>query len=143
MKITMDSHVDHLTPDCIAWLIKVYENQESENVVVDTLELPPELPALLCDLHGPATKEAPVSETEAYYAKRGNRSGDSRLCKRAPVETRTITVVFGPHEGNTILYTAYPGPVAPREPWDTSLSETEVVASRAFWAEHALSVREG
>jgi hypothetical protein len=40
-----------------------------------------------------------------------------------------------------ILYTAFGGPAAPREPGDPSLdgNEAGLAESKAFWAEHALS----
>lgn len=39
----------------------------------------------------------------------------------------------------TILYTAFGGPLAPREPGDPDLPAEERAESEAFWAEHALS----
>lgn len=74
---------------------------------------------------------------------------------------RVITVIAGPHkvtcgcklsgrrdciecEGHgdvneTVLYTAYGGPCAPREPGDPNIkSWDELLESRKFWAEHAL-----
>jgi len=38
-----------------------------------------------------------------------------------------------------VLYTAYGGPVAPREPFDRSLDEEAKAESEKFWAEHALA----
>ena len=54
-----------------------------------------------------------------------------------------MTVVAGPHDGHPcVLYTAYGGPIAPREPWDPALTDTlgiDLAASLTFWREHALS----
>ena len=71
---------------------------------------------------------------------RGTRKGPSSVCDRAPRLSRLVTVIGGLHKGECILFTAYGGPAAPREPWDESLSAEERGASEAFWAEHALSV---
>lgn len=84
-----------------------------------------------------------------------------RLCIEAP-KSRLVTVIAGPHtacpaggactgatcadydshvEHACVLYTAYGGPQAPREPGDPSIkSWEELVASREFWSQHALLV---
>jgi hypothetical protein len=39
-----------------------------------------------------------------------------------------------------VLFTAYGGPAAPREPGDSSIASwEELTQSRRFWAQHALS----
>ena len=108
---------------------------------IKTLRLPRELAPLPCNLHGPATGEPAVSEAEVFYARRGNRKGESRMCRRPTILSRQVTVVAGPFEGQPcVLYTAYGGPEAPREPWDESLqgSPSAQRASVAFWKKHAL-----
>jgi hypothetical protein len=53
---------------------------------------------------------------------------------------RTVTVIGGPDDkGSVILYTAFGGPSALREPWDPGLTEEERYESQRFWSEHALS----
>ena len=137
MDITSDSHLDHaLTPQHID-LIRQRFGDRTE-FFIETVELPADLPALPCNLHGPATGEAAVTEVEAFYAIRGSRKGPSRLCQRPPVFVRTLTVIGGPHEGRCILFTAYGGPCAPREPWDETLDSTGRVQSVEFWSQHAL-----
>lgn len=57
---------------------------------------------------------------------------------RAPRQVRTVTVIAGPHDGQPcVLFTAFGGPLAPQEPGDPGCKDPD--ASRAFWAEHALS----
>lgn len=137
MDITTDSHLDHhLSPAHVAFIRERFGDRTA--FFLETIELPPELPALPCELHGPATGEDPVPEAEVTYAVRGTRKGPSRLCKRAPVLVRTLTVIGGPHEGKCILYTAYGGPCAPREPWDETLESTARGEAVDFWALHAL-----
>ena len=47
-----------------------------------------------------------------------------------------MTVIGGPDaNGLTILYTAYGGPAAPREPWDPGSTSSAREAQR-FWSEH-------
>lgn len=132
------SHLDHgLNAEHVLFVASKIEPLRSFTIL--TVELPEHLPSLKSNLHGPATGEETVLEEEVFYKKRGKREGDSRMCLRPPVETRKLTIIVGPHEGEVILFTAYGGPLAPREPWEKGLSETEVAQSQDFWAAHALS----
>lgn len=139
MKIVADSHLDHgLTPAHVEWLLKLYMIREG--FFIETVELPEHLASLTCGLHGPRTGDAPVPEAECHRAVRGSRKGPSRLCRRAPKPTRLVTVIAGPDGGEPmVLYTAYGGPQAPREPWDETLDDAGRAESEAFWALHALS----
>lgn len=141
MQITKDSHVDHnLTEAQLAFIADKYADRAT--FFIDTFELPEELGTVPCGIHGPSVGDEPVPEDEVHYAVRSGRKCASRLCRRPQRPSRTVTVVAGPHEGKCILYTAYGGPCAPREPGDFSLQTMEeVVEAREFWAKHALSAR--
>jgi hypothetical protein len=140
MKITADSHTDHrLTPEHLAWLCERFAGRTG--FFIEEALLPGRLPSVECGLHGPKAGDAPVLEEEVTYVVCGERAGESRMCKRPPRLTRTITVIAGPHgEEPCILYTAYGGPNAPREPFDPSLDEKSKRESEAFWSAHALSL---
>lgn len=139
MEIVAESHLDHgLNEAHIAFLKARFA--EKTAFFIETLELPEGLPSLECGLHGPLTGGEPVPEAEVFYGARNGRAGHSRLCTRAPLKTRKLTVIAGPAEGKPcVLYTAYGGPLAPREPWDETLSAEEKAESEAFWKEHALT----
>ena len=141
LAVTDDSHLDHgLGILHVQWLRETLGSVTGTGAV--TLEMPARLAGLRCGLHGPATGESPVSDEEAWHERRGTRPGESRMCPRRSTATRLLTVIWGPdNSGATILYTAFPGPLAPREPWDTSLDDAERTRSVSFWAEHALSNR--
>jgi hypothetical protein len=143
MKITADSHADHrLTPEHLAWLCERFADRQA--FFIEEVLLPGRLPSVECGLHGPKAGDAPVLEEEVTYVTRGEREGKSRMCKRPPRPTRTLTVVAGPHgEEPCILYTAYGGPQAPREPFDSSLDERAKRESEMFWSAHALSLEDG
>lgn len=134
------SHLDHdLTAAHVAWITLHFADRDG--FFLETVELPPELPPVTCALHGPLVGDPPVPESEVSYRRRGDRPDSSRLCAREPRPTRLLTVIAGP-EGDEpcVLYTAFGGPAAPREPFDPGVAEGELLeASRAFWAEHALS----
>lgn len=140
MIITTAAHLDHaLTPAHVAWIAERFADQGA--FFLATVELPPELEDLPCGLHGPIVGDPPVPESEVSYRRRGDRLGPSRLCQRPSRPTRLLTVIGGPDgDDPCVLYTAFGGPAAPREPFDLSLASDEVrEASEAFWAEHALS----
>jgi hypothetical protein len=57
-----------------------------------------------------------------------------------------LTVIAGPGDDGldgVVLYTAYGGKCAPREPGDTSLNDEQRLESQAFWSEHALAADVG
>lgn len=140
MIITPDSHLDHgLKPAHLEYLTKRFADRTA--FFIETIELPTYLPTVPCGLYGPAMGDEPVLESEVTYRVRDGRAGPTRTCTgwRRGRRTWKLTVVAGPHEGQPcVLYTAYGGPAAPREPWDPSLSPEEAAESRAFWAVHAL-----
>lgn len=142
MIITADSHLDHgLTVAHIAYLLKEFQGRTE--FFRTTVDLPPELDAVPCGLYGPTTDHAPVRDGSdpVHYARRGDRSYNSRLVKWPLRQTRQLSVIAGPHNGHTcVLYTAFGGPISPREPLDPSItSDTEKAESEAFWADHALA----
>ena len=143
MKIDPVSHLDHgLTPAHLEWLLALFHDRRS--FFLETIPIPPELPPVTCALYGPVTGDEPVGEGEVRYVVRGTRSCASRilLAETMPSrETRLLTVIAGPSsDAPCILYTAYGGPAAPREPGDLTLSSWEAIEeSRAFWAVHALT----
>jgi hypothetical protein len=139
MKIISSSHLDHgLHESVVAHIAERFAARDS--FFIETFELPAELPSARSGLHGPLVGDAPISECDVWYELRGARSGPSRLCARPLRVTRLVTVVAGPHEDEPcVLYTAYGGPQAPREPWDRSLTPDQAVESEEFWSTHALS----
>lgn len=138
MYISRESHLDHnLTFGHLKLILETFGT--SEGFSIQTLELPPGL-ELPCGLHGPIMGDMPVSADEVVLGHRGNRTTVSRLVVRGTRPWSTATVIMGPDDrGQTVLYTVYGGPVAPREPDDAGLSEIERLESQAFWADHALS----
>ena len=139
MKIIAASHLDHGLPvDVAAYIAERFADRDA--FFIETIELPAELPSAKSALHGPCVGDAPVSDLEVWHEIRGNRQGPTRFCARPPRVTRLVTVVAGPHGSEPcVLYTAYGGPEAPREPWDPSLAPQQIEESREFWATHALS----
>lgn len=132
------SHLDHgLNAEHVLFVASQIDGITEFKIL--TVDLPEGLASLKTHLHGPATGEESVLEQEVFYKKRGQRVGETRMCLRSPVETRKLTMIVGPHDGEVILYTAYGGPVAPREPFDPDLKASEVAESVDFWAAHALS----
>lgn len=138
--IVKDSHVDHgLTQAQLDWCISQFADRTS--FFVQTVELPPELGSVKCNLHGPAAGTSPVEPYEVVYAQRGKRNYLSRMCRRPAHDTRKVTVVAGTHgdypNDGMILFTAYGGPSAPQEHNDPECKDQ--LKSWEFWKSHALS----
>jgi len=160
------SHLDHgLAPRQIAHIAQFFEARDS--FFIETIELPKALGIVACNLHGPATGGIAVPEEKVKYIVRGDRKYASRVVVIPPsghwnkigdpqwlaldgsVPTRLVTVIAGPAgkddgldtEEPCVLYTAYGGPGAPREPGDSAISSwEELLKSREFWSQHALLV---
>lgn len=137
-KILPVSHLDHgLTQTHLEFLQETFGQENG--FFIRTVEMPAHLPDLSCGLHGPIMGEAPVLDSECTVQVRGTRLGPSRLCKRPLVSTRLLTVIAGQYQDEPcVLFTAYGGPLAPREPWEPMPAE-QVKESVTFWAEHALT----
>lgn len=138
MKIISQSHLDHgLTAAQIYYIQAKFANQT--RAFIAYFDLPEYLGTVPCGLHGPMMGDAPVPSYEVTMITRANRNGPSRMCGRPTRPTRTVTVIAGPHEGDDcVLYTAFGGPLAPKEPWETEGTDAHA-ESVEFWAEHALS----
>jgi hypothetical protein len=166
MKKHKESHFDHgLSEAQVEHVMTRFADRDA--FFIETIELPEALGTVPCGLHGPLVGGAPVEESEVTYAKRGTRAWNSRLVTRPLQSVRTVTVIAGPHEetcwhcnGNgqigswkaaipcetcthgkvkhaCIVFTMYGGPLAPQEPDDPGCKD--VLASRTFWAVHALT----
>jgi len=159
-----DSHVDHgLSEAQICYVINRFADRRT--FFIETIELPGELGTVPCALWGPAMGDLAVTEDDVLYAPRGSRCWSSRLVDRPTRQTARVTVIAGPHEGvcpschdrgrppsvrcsealcdggrlrhDCVLYTAFGGSPAPQEPGDPGCKD--LVASAAFWREHALA----
>ena len=136
------SHLDHnLNPNHLEWLLATFVDRTS--FFIETVTIPLGLDPIPCGLYGPAVGDPPVPEQDVYYLVRGHRSCASRVLRRPakPRPSRLLTVIAGETmDGPCVLYTAYGGPSAPREPGDLTLSLwSSIEESRAFWADHALA----
>jgi hypothetical protein len=138
-KIVPDSHLDHgLTAGQIEWLKETFAARDS--FFIESVELPEALGMVPCGLHGPVMGDEPVSDAEVTLVKRGDREHPSRIVDRPTRPTRTVTVIAGPHGDETcVLFTAFGGPLAPKEPGDTEHGSDERTESEDFWSQHALS----
>lgn len=140
LKITPASHLDHgLNGKQLAHVLKRFAERDA--FFVETFDLPEELGTVPCGLHGPLMGDAPVAESFVAYQTRGERTWPSRIAvARGVRQTRKVTIVAGPHEGDAcIIYTIYGGPQAPKEATDPTLAPEKRAESVDFWAAHALS----
>jgi hypothetical protein len=137
--ITHQSHLDHsLTFGHLRFLLDTLP--EVDGFTIKSLELPEELPSLPCALYGPVMGDEPVLPEEYMIAHvvRGDRPCESRMIVAPMRPSRIMTVIIGP---DGMLYTAFGGPPAEREPGDPSLADDPDAkrAAEAFWKVHALA----
>lgn len=168
MKRHEKSHLDHgLTAAQIDHIFKLYGDRE-DSFFLEQITLPPELGTVPCGLWGPLMGDpailnggevVPLPEGEyitpslalvstfngaiTLSRRSSDRAWDSRLINLPMRPTRIVTVIGGASDaGDCILYTAYGGPAAPREPGDPSIagSPDALKESIDFWVQHALSM---
>jgi hypothetical protein len=132
MKITTNSHLDHgLSQRLVNLISEKYADREK--FFIDTFTIPEDCPSVPCSLH------AEVPEHECFYRRRKGRKTWSRMTTRRLTYSDKVTVIGGMSNGECILFTAYGGPLAPREPGDADIADaTEATKSFLFWRSHAL-----
>jgi hypothetical protein len=142
MIITKDSHLDHgLTSEHLKLLFDLFGNRNS--FFIETVIIKEPLPLVPCGLYGPRMGDRKVHDDHVLWERRGDRPYLSRVLPRVPMRLQDkLTVICGPHEGHPcILYTAFGGPLAPKEVRDPSLEKDRaesIQESIDFWADHAL-----
>jgi hypothetical protein len=139
MQITDASHLDHgLSKAQVDHIRTLFADRDA--FFIESFELPENLGTVPCGLYGPEMGDDPVPESEVSYEVRGKRSCASRLVNRDTRPTRIVTVIAGPHEDLAcVLYTAFGGPLTPKEPGDLTLEIEKIQESRDFWTKHALA----
>ncbi len=140
MKIIPESHLDHgLTKAQVEHVAHKFRDRKS--FFTEEINLGEAgLGTVPCALHGPAMGDEPIGDDDVVYLKREGRLGTTRFIDREPRMVGTVTVIAGPDgDEPCVLYTAFGGPLAPREPADPDMQLKDVEESKAFWAEHALS----
>jgi hypothetical protein len=154
--VLAQSHLDHgLTPQQIAFVLDAVRSTIQETSAYEaargpltdpnlrsTVDLPADLGTVPSGIYGPVVGDPPVEEEEVFYAKRGDRQGDSRLVDKPHRLTDKVTIIAGPHgDFRWALYTMFGGPLAPKEPATLSENDSaeEQEESREFWDVHALS----
>ncbi len=136
--ITDVSHLDHgITGNVLSFLLDKYKDKNE--FFIECLEFSERFS---CGLYGPKMGDVPVLDSEVVMKVRGERGGESRMVNRPMRLVNWLTVIAGPHDGqNCVLYTAFGGLPAPREPWDSEeMDEDQFLESCEFWSKHALSL---
>lgn len=135
MILHKDSHTDLIPKDVLEFILAYYSG--CTRPFTETIELPMKFSTVECGLYGPAMGDPPMYEADVFYSRRPNRKWESRLVNSPMRQTRQLTVVAGPYDGQPcVLFTVYGGPATPLEPGDPKADRTE---SWGFWAHHALS----
>ena len=137
-------HGDHgLEPAHVDFIKAVMSKRETGSFICESFELPKDCPDLYDGLYGPINGDEPVSESEVYYAVRGDRTHPSRMVDRPLRPCRNIVIIG---LCNEVLWTAYgslAGVVAPRETFDPFFNDPANAEAKdeaeAIWKVNALS----
>jgi hypothetical protein len=133
-------HADHgIDPSHEAVIRGLFEAADGDTFIVTTVTLGGECGDLMSGIHGPIVGDEPVPSEEVEWALRGERTNLSRLCDRAERPTRLMTVIGKREDDVVTVFTAYGGPLAPREITDPTLPPEAAEEAAQFWAQHALS----
>jgi len=132
-------HADHGLSETEIELVKELASTK-QGFFIQVIELDQNT-KLKSALMGPSVGDEPIEDEHplVYYSVRGARPQPSKMINEVGRKA-THLVIIG--MGGQAVFTAYGterGIVAPREPWDASLSDGEREASKAFWAVHALA----
>ena len=131
-----DSHVDHGLPKSVIDAILKYRFEDG--VHKHTFSV---LGGCFEDRLIEETDDNPL--VNVRWEPRPGRETRSRVCDNPLTKTSLVSFIVGPHDGlPTVLYTAFPGIIAPKEPTDLSITPEEMEESIKFWARYALSVAE-
>jgi hypothetical protein len=86
---------------------------------------------------------SPADEGDIVWARRVNRVAYSRFIRGRPaIPTRLVSITLAKPSDVWLVYTAYFGTPAPKEPTDPRITEAELAESLAFWKTHALVFEE-
>lgn len=133
-------HADHGLSETELAVVTEVARQAEKGFFIKVIEVDQNT-KLKSALMGPSVGDGPIGDDHplVYYSVRGDRPQPSKMYNEVGRKA-THLVIIG--MGGQAVFTAYGterGVVAPREPWDTSLSPSEREESQAFWAVHALA----
>src|SRR5262249_55553032 len=88
-------------------------------------------------------KTSPTDEGDIVWARRVGRDTYSRFIRnRSAAPTRLVSITLARPGDVWLIYTAYLGTPAPKEPTDPRMVEDDLEESLAFWKTHALLFEE-
>jgi len=139
MNIVKVFHADHGISDALL-LSALKRLNLGEGFFARTLEL--ESPLVMSALYGPDAGDPPVPDEEVDLCKRTEDRPPSRMVDWPKRPSNKLSIIGTVAADGATIFTAYGGPLAPREPGDVSMTTDEERAeSAAFWATHALASR--
>ena len=115
---------------------------EDGKLIRSIIKVPNELGRIYSALYGPNAGDDPIKESDVFYAKRGNRMGETRFI-RAPLRQVSCLCVIGVKSGPCLtIYGTQSTKLSPIEPWDKRfkrLNNKQKIYVLKFWKQHALA----
>lgn len=89
-----------------------------------------------------ACVEIDATDDTRWVCRPGRNTESHMVFNKEPVDTTEFTVgMCTDKDGLVTVFTAFPGPKAPKEPTDPSLRDDEREESEKFWSTHALCAK--
>ena len=132
----VDRYNSHLHQSAVPLLPEALARIESKgrNFLIEQADFGQPIGESICVATGPGD--------EIVFAKRPKRFGLTRFVKNRQAEpTSVVTLILKTADGQPgfILVTAFVGPLAEKEPWDSTIRNAEErQRSLVFWNSHAL-----
>jgi hypothetical protein len=137
-------HADHgISAKQMDFIKSEIANSSPAGFFVKSIKIPSKLGKVRNALYGPASGDAPVSESVVQYRPRGDRPWSDRVVSWPTRPVDYVQAIGMPDQNDPqkiVLFTVYGGPLAPQHPDDPS--NRDVAASQKFWSEHALSLEQ-
>jgi hypothetical protein len=139
-------HKDHGITDA-QWkhILYVLGNSGLVGFFILQVDIPKELGTVPCSIYGPVMGDVPVPDSEVQMMKRTEDRPPDRMTNKPQRQVGYVQVI-GTYESDpvamdaeTVIYTCYGGPLAPRNPLEPGLSEKDKLDSEKFWSQHALA----
>jgi hypothetical protein len=134
-------HADHgIKPAQMRHIQSRLEDMAPQGFFIKQVIIPKRLGPVPNALYGPASGDAPVSESEVRYMDRSGRGWEDRMVD-LPVRPDDKVQAIGIRNGDEFtLFTVYGGPLAPQNPADPGNPDPE--GAKRWWSQHALSTQQ-
>jgi hypothetical protein len=131
-------HADHgISQQQMSFVQAELEKIAPQGFFIRKIHIPHGLGPVPNGLWGPDSGDAPIPDSQVYYAHRGDRPWADRMIARGFRDCDFVQAIGTRSGDEFVLFTVYGGPLAPMHP-DTPGNQDRAGSLR-WWSQHALS----